>query len=83
MITTTNASAESSEPVSPSPVYAKQLDNDEFRLLFLSAVADGAGDNFPIHVTIESFRRDECPEYEAVSYTWAGEDEDMRFRHPV
>ncbi|KAI1739227.1 heterokaryon incompatibility protein-domain-containing protein [Xylaria scruposa] len=28
---------------------------------------------FPVHLTLETYEDDNCPEYEAFSYTWAGE----------
>ncbi len=43
------------------------------RLLCLAGVED---ETQPIHITLETYRRDECREYETVSYTWAEENGD-------
>ena len=74
--------------VRPSPVYDSALAAEEIRLICLSAVGDGdSGDdddnNFPLHVTLEAYRHDECPEYETTSYTWGGEDNDSTLCHPL
>jgi hypothetical protein len=61
------------------PVY-DALGPDEFRLLCLSAVEDG---NHPIHRMLETYRHDDRPEYEAVSYTWGGENGDKSLQRPV
>ncbi|KAI1752799.1 heterokaryon incompatibility protein-domain-containing protein [Xylaria castorea] len=41
---------------------------------------------FPVHLTLEMYEDDNCPEYEAFSYTWAGEhpeDEGQHLCRPV
>lgn len=53
--------------------YTSSLEQDQFRLISLPAVE--AYDD-PVHVTLEVFHLRSCPEYETVSYTWAGEDGD-------
>lgn len=61
-------------------LYGRRLGPDEFRLICLDAVAD---DNSPIHLTLETYAFNDCPEYETVSYTWASENGDMRTSEPV
>ncbi|RTE73550.1 hypothetical protein BHE90_012033 [Fusarium euwallaceae] len=64
----------------PSPIYSRRLKDDEFRLLCLSAAND---DTQPIHASLEAYRTDDCPEYEAVSYCWGGENGDATLCKPV
>jgi hypothetical protein len=47
-------------------IYSHSLDLDEFRLICLLAPAN---ENNPVYVGLETYRHDNCPEYEAVSYT--------------
>jgi hypothetical protein len=63
-----------------SPIYGNELGLDEFRLISLSSTSD---ESFPLHVSFERFKNANCPEYETVSYTWGGEDEDSTACHPV
>ncbi|KAL9616847.1 MAG: hypothetical protein Q9160_008303 [Pyrenula sp. 1 TL-2023] len=63
-----------------SPIYEKRLSTDEIRFLCLTKVDDV---NLPIHMTLDVFPNDACPEYEAVSYAWGGEDGDNTSCHPV
>ncbi|KAK4455325.1 heterokaryon incompatibility protein-domain-containing protein [Podospora aff. communis PSN243] len=58
---------------SDCPVCSQSLGSSEIRLLLLSPspVVEA-----PIHLTLEIFPEDDCPEYEAVSYTWGGEEGD-------
>ncbi|TLD11702.1 hypothetical protein PspLS_11785 [Pyricularia sp. CBS 133598] len=68
-------------PVSPSSlVYGKQLAADEFRLLVLEPPTN---EDDPVHVTLETYHDDDCPEYETVSYTWGGEEDDAALCQPV
>ncbi|KAF2187965.1 hypothetical protein K469DRAFT_99468 [Zopfia rhizophila CBS 207.26] len=62
-----------------SPVY-RALGAHEFRLASLSAVNDS---HYPIHLVLETFQHDECPEYEKVSYTWGGESGDSTQCCPI
>lgn len=81
---------ETSEAGSPRPVatdqiqqtvsYTSSLEQDQFRLISLPAVE--AYDD-PLHVTLEVFDLRNCPEYETVSYTWAGEDGDSSLCQPI
>ncbi|KAH8200340.1 hypothetical protein TruAng_005493 [Truncatella angustata] len=60
-----------SQPASLIPtVYKQTLNSSEIRLMCLDCGEAEA----PIHVTLEVHEQDSCPEYETVSYTWAGED---------
>ncbi|CAI6014209.1 unnamed protein product [Clonostachys chloroleuca] len=74
------------EPEIPEPIigsdppYPSTLGADEFRLICLEAAAS-PGD--PIHLMLEVYCLDNCPEYETVSYTWAGEDGDGRLCKPI
>ncbi|KAL9116139.1 MAG: hypothetical protein Q9227_000508 [Pyrenula ochraceoflavens] len=61
-------------------LYEKTLEQHEFRLICLTAAEDS---NQPIHLMLETYPRNACPEYETVSYTWAGEDGDMSRFNPV
>lgn len=72
----------SSFKASPS-AYETTLSAEEFRLARFDAPPDGAGPDNPIHITLEVFRRDDCPEYETVSYTWGGEEDDSTPCRPV
>lgn len=48
------------------PSYDRILNDNEIRLLHLSP---STSEESPIHLNLEAFPKDECPEYEAVSYT--------------
>lgn len=63
-----------------SPIYKEQLSKNEIRLLCLSKVESTES---PIHVDMEKHDGEYCPEYETVSYTWGGEDDDTRRQVPV
>lgn len=60
--------------------YEKALGPDEFRLICLPSTDDV---NTPIHLTLETYGDERYPEYETVSYTWGGEDEDGTLCKPV
>lgn len=67
---------------SSSPVYPDTLRSNEFRLLSLSPpLANGSGGL--VHADLTTFSHDDCPEYETVSYTWGGEDDDSTLCKPV
>jgi len=61
-------------------MYKQTLTGSEIRLLHLSP---SPSTDDPIHLTLEVFQQDDCPEYEAVSYTWGGEDGDSSPVEPV
>jgi len=62
------------------PAYPHRLVSTEFRLLCLSATSDP---DAPLHLTLETHRDERHPEYEAVSYTWGGENDDASLCCPV
>jgi hypothetical protein len=66
--------------VEDSAVYGMPLRSDEFRLLRLSPVEN---EERPVHVELQTYSHDNCPEYETVSYTWGGEEGDSRLQKPV
>ncbi|KLU92484.1 hypothetical protein MAPG_11429 [Magnaporthiopsis poae ATCC 64411] len=81
-----SAVLESDKP--PSPIYPKALSPDEFRLLVLDscdtpAPGDETTHEWPVHVSLETYRDGDRPEYETVSYTWGGEDDDSSPSKPV
>lgn len=53
------------------PVSERSLEPNEFRLICLLATDDQADD--PIHLTLHTYRDDDSPEYETISYTWSDE----------
>lgn len=63
-----------------SLVYEHVLAEDEFRLACLNAPWF---DDFPIHLSLETYKHIGCPEYETVSYTWGGEEGDNTVSEPV
>lgn len=74
-----NLSPETSTSAFPN-IYETPLQDDELRVLWLSAVKDP---NSPIHVELETYQRDSCPEYETTSYAWGGKDGDNGMCCPV
>lgn len=65
-----------------STVYTNRLSTTQLRLLRLDPV-EAQNRDMPLHITLETYELDDCPEYEAISYTWAGEDGDPTPRKPV
>ena len=63
-----------------SAVYTHRLAPNEFRLLCLYPPETAEA---PIHVTLETHSDEDCPEYEAVSYTWADEAGDATLCRPI
>ncbi|CAG9988245.1 unnamed protein product [Clonostachys byssicola] len=68
-----------------SPIYGSTLGSNEFRLVCLKALG---GQNQQssrkfVHLSLETYEHDSCPEYETVSYTWAGEDGNGTLTRPV
>ncbi|RSM04874.1 hypothetical protein CEP52_006580 [Fusarium oligoseptatum] len=83
----TNAPKPAPKPTVPavakvpvSPVYPSRLALDEFRLISLSAPISF---DDPIHIDLEVYKNERCPEYEATSYTWAGENGDGSYSMPI
>lgn len=65
----------------PQPyIYERRLSKDEIRLICLPATTDDAA---TIHISLEVHQHDRCPEYETLSYTWGGEDNDSGRIHPI
>ena len=58
-----------------SPVYGVALAPDEFRLICLTAVESESISNL-LHTDLEVHQDHNCPDYEAISYTWGGEEND-------
>jgi len=68
------------KPVSPADdqdeyPYDTPLQASEFRLMSMNPTPTM---NYldPIHLDLELYPYDNCPEYEAISYTWGGEEDD-------
>lgn len=51
-------------------IYPESLDPEQFRLACISPAVDH---DSAIHISLETYVHDDCPEYEATSYTWGGE----------
>lgn len=64
----------------PSTIYPQSLKPTEIRLAVLSAAI---GHDFPVHLELEVYELDNCPEYEAVSYLWGGENDDTTLCCPI
>jgi hypothetical protein len=78
--TSTTAASTEIEPgpqttISISPTYGETLAVDQFRLACLSAV-DNEHTALFLHLNLEVYQDHDCPDYEATSYTWSGEDGD-------
>ncbi|TPX07356.1 uncharacterized protein E0L32_002174 [Thyridium curvatum] len=58
-------------PMEKCAIYPESLDLKQFRLACISPAVDH--DN-AIHISLETYVHDDCPEYEASSYTWGGEN---------
>lgn len=58
-------------------VYEERLSPDQVRLAVLSAVPFEARSQ-PIHLCLETHFDKRAPDYDAVSYTWGGENDDSR-----
>ncbi|KAK7959618.1 uncharacterized protein PG986_004472 [Apiospora aurea] len=61
-------------------VYPRPLLSNEIRLIRLG-VEDAS--NAVMHLTLEVYDSEECPEYETVAYTWTGEDGDTDLSEPI
>jgi hypothetical protein len=59
------------------PTYGMTLALDQFRLACLSA-ADSESTACLLHLDLEVYQDHNCPDYDATSYTWGGEDDDSR-----
>jgi hypothetical protein len=56
------------------------LKSEEFRLACLTAVPT---DEYPMHLSLETYTYDNRPEYETVSYMWGGENGDSIPCQPI
>nr|XP_036587975.1 uncharacterized protein CTRU02_01987 [Colletotrichum truncatum]KAF6799116.1 hypothetical protein CTRU02_01987 [Colletotrichum truncatum] len=63
-----------------SNMYSETLKPDEFRLVCISASRNL---DCLVHFDLEVYSLDDCPEYETVSYTWAGENDDSMLSCPI
>lgn len=69
-----------SEAALTSGPYPSTLGPNELRLICIEAAPSP---DYPLHLSLEVYDLDNCPEYEAVSYTWAGEDGDSSLSKPI
>ncbi|EEU41760.1 uncharacterized protein NECHADRAFT_87806 [Fusarium vanettenii 77-13-4] len=69
-----------SEAALMSGPYPSTLGQSELRLICIEAAPSP---DYPLHLSLEVYDLDNCPEYEAVSYTWAGEDGDSTLSKPI
>ncbi|PSN64308.1 hypothetical protein BS50DRAFT_454029, partial [Corynespora cassiicola Philippines] len=74
-----------SPPARPMPtaqfhIYGDALKPNEFRL---ACITYAQTKDCPVHLSLETYTHDDRPEYEAVSYTWGGEDDDSSPNRPV
>ncbi|KAL2682857.1 hypothetical protein Neosp_007315 [[Neocosmospora] mangrovei] len=65
-----------------SLIHGRTLGRDEFRLICLTAEEKDLPADV-VHLSLETYNDGNFPDYEAVSYTWGGEDGDDTLRHPV
>ncbi|RFU26983.1 hypothetical protein B7463_g9347, partial [Scytalidium lignicola] len=63
-----------------SPVYQRTLAPHEFRLALLSPATDK---DSLVHLYLETCIQANCLEYETVSYTWGGENDEYALSKPV
>ncbi|KAM7204883.1 Heterokaryon incompatibility protein (HET) domain containing protein [Rhypophila sp. PSN 637] len=70
---------DSSSGLSASSLYPRCLKPREFRLIWLEPPERP---DYPVHLTLETYNRDHCPDYEA-TYLWGGEDGDYSPSEPV
>ncbi|GAB1316893.1 Heterokaryon incompatibility domain-containing protein [Madurella fahalii] len=63
-----------------STIYTTKVGKGQFRLACITATPNV---DHPIHLELETYSLNNCPEYETVSYCWAGEDGDSTRQHPV
>ncbi|KZL79843.1 hypothetical protein CI238_02338 [Colletotrichum incanum] len=80
--TESSRALDDSGPSSDDPIYKKALAQDEFRLARLTPVSSGSK-NYPVHLSFDVFQDDHHPDYDTVSYTWGGEEDDNRRICPI
>ncbi|KAF4470435.1 heterokaryon incompatibility het-6 [Fusarium albosuccineum] len=64
-------------------IYEGNLGPESFRLACLEPIPTLDDNNPIVHVTLETYELNNHPEYEAVSYTWGGENNDSSRKHPI
>ncbi|RYP02352.1 hypothetical protein DL764_005834 [Monosporascus ibericus] len=74
-----NSNNEKSGFRAPSHIYKETLGLSQLRLICLEPAEAG----HPVHLTLETYNDDGCPEYETTSYMWGGENADNEFCCPV
>lgn len=67
------------DEIANQTIYERELESDEIRLIF---VEPAVGD-YLLHASLEIWKHEYCPEYETVSYTWGGEEDDSRRLFPI
>ncbi|KAH7260400.1 heterokaryon incompatibility protein-domain-containing protein [Fusarium solani] len=65
-----------------SLIHGRTLERDEFRLICLTAEEKDLPADV-VRLSLETYNDGNFPDYEAVSYTWGGEDGDDTLRHPI
>ena len=60
--------------------YGQSLGPESLRL---ANIFSATNSNDPIHIMLETYEDDDCPEYETVSYAWGGENNDYTRDKPV
>ncbi|OCK75953.1 hypothetical protein K432DRAFT_464443, partial [Lepidopterella palustris CBS 459.81] len=65
-----------------SPIYTHSLRQCELRLVHLASPLEGDLES-PVYAELKTYNHDDCPEYETVSYTWGGEEDDTTRCKPV
>ncbi|KAK4443657.1 heterokaryon incompatibility protein-domain-containing protein [Podospora aff. communis PSN243] len=63
-----------------SSIYEHELSPHELRLICLEP---GTSNDYPMHLSLETYGDDRYPEHECVSYTWGGEDGDDSLCRPA
>lgn len=79
----TVASEKSNPVVNPDPIYSQSISHDQIRLLQIIPSTSPSPLHPYILLRLDVYPDDFCPEYEAASYTWAGEDGDFTLKCPV
>ncbi|KAK4226770.1 heterokaryon incompatibility protein-domain-containing protein [Podospora fimiseda] len=78
---TVNHTETSSDTSLGNYIYENRLASNEFRLLCLPSPIE-EGKQSPIHITLNTYD-ERYPEYETMSYTWGGEENDASLCQPV
>ncbi|KAL0936931.1 heterokaryon incompatibility protein HET-6-like protein [Colletotrichum truncatum] len=73
---------ENQVPCQTNLIYEKALASDEIRLARLDSTRT-ASHLQPVHISFEIFNDKRHPDYETVSYTWGGEENNYTQSHPI